>query len=239
MAAKRMKLLLKNYLEAKKEGAKEGFDIQLVDPDDLEHYYILLKPNTGIYRDQYHILEMRTSYGSNIKYEYPIKAPSIKFLTHIYHVNISTGGSICLDILKEENKWMPSYSFTQVMFNLMLLYQHPNNSSPFNGSASRDHVKCGKDFKQRKSRGMTVEEETSLEEECFSSFKAASDKYADKNSGALKKFAKWFPQLVGKERPSEELAELEAMYESVCVKKTKAKKEKKPKKARWARHKKT
>ena len=108
----RMRLLLDNYVTAKHDGKIEGFDIHNVEDDNYEHFYILFKPLSGIYRDQYHILEMKTSYGhGDDKLEYPINAPYIKFNTCVFHTNISTGGSICLDILKEKAKWLPTYNF--------------------------------------------------------------------------------------------------------------------------------
>jgi len=238
---KRTRMLIKNYYEAKCTGHDEGFDIKQVHEDNFEEYYVLLKPKYGIYRDQAHIIHLKTSYGSNKKITYPINPPLLKFLTTIEHVNISVNGSICLDILKESTKWMPTYSFSHVMFNLMLLYQQSNTSSPFNAIAARKYTKCMADFKNKKTNDMTEEQVEQLREQCFKSYKDSCDEYYLKhNTVILGKYAKWFPELIGGESTyDKDLAELKEIYDNIKPVDTAEKKpKKKSKKKRWQRHRK-
>jgi ubiquitin-conjugating enzyme E2 D/E len=71
----------------------------------------------------------------NIPKEYPHKSPNMKFQNKIYHPNISTDGSICLDILKDN--WKPIYTLRTVIMSLMSLLSDPNPDSPLNGEAAR------------------------------------------------------------------------------------------------------
>ena len=46
-----------------------------------------------------------------------IKAPTIKFVTKIYHCNISKKGNICLDTLKD--CWNPSLTLSKVLLSIV------------------------------------------------------------------------------------------------------------------------
>lgn len=193
--AKRAKALFENYLEARKEGPKNGYEIRLVEPDNYEHYYILVKPIAGVYKGQKYIMEMKTTYGhGNDQVQYPVNAPYMHFVSNIFHVNIHpNGGSICLDILKEKNKWSPLYSFDTIMQSILLLFNEPNNGSPYNSEASRVWVECEKDFKNQKHSGMTMQQSEALYLRCFAPFINGAMKMMRSND--MKPFARWFPEL--------------------------------------------
>ena len=64
--------------------------------------------------------------------DYPNKAPTVKFITKMFHPNIYADGSICLDIL--QNQWSPIYDISAILTSIQSLLCDPNPNSPANSA---------------------------------------------------------------------------------------------------------
>jgi ubiquitin-conjugating enzyme E2 A len=65
--------------------------------------------------------------------EYPNQAPVVQFVSRVYHPNVYSDGTICVDILDES--WLPSNGVRGILLGLLTLLLEPNPNSAANSDA--------------------------------------------------------------------------------------------------------
>ena len=91
--------------------------------DDIFHWQAtILGPEGSPYEGG--VFYLRINYPQ----DYPFKPPQVSFITKIYHCNINTTGSICLDILKEQ--WSPALTMSKVLLSICSLMDDQNPNDP-------------------------------------------------------------------------------------------------------------
>jgi len=119
----------------------EGITIEL--PTNLMSWNATIKgpPNTPYEEGTFNI----TLTFDN---DYPVKPPSVKFLTLMYHPNIYKDGKICVDIL-QPSEWTPAQNVRTILVSIMSLLMDPNPSSPANREAAELYMKDKEEYNKK------------------------------------------------------------------------------------------
>lgn len=110
---------LKKEMEMAKIQLTEGFSASPISEDNLLLWKATIPgPKNSPFEGGSFDLEIM--YGL----DYPWQPPKVKFLTKVYHPNISPKGGICLDILKKS--WSPCINIITLLLSISSLLTEPN-----------------------------------------------------------------------------------------------------------------
>lgn len=108
-------------------------------PSNLSHWNaIIIGPSDSPYENGTFHLDV--IFPKN----YPFDPPKVKFITKIYHPNINSNGSICIDILK--NNWSPALSIVKVLLSITSLLTEPNADDPLAPSVANNYKNNRKEY---------------------------------------------------------------------------------------------
>ena len=128
-ALKRIEKELKKFNEEEQEGLTAG------PPDDSDMFKwdaSLTGPENSPYEGG--------TFNLSIEFpkDYPFKPPKVEFTTKVYHPNVKSTGTICLDILKDA--WSPDISVSQILIAIQNLLIYPNIDHPLEPEIAKQYT---------------------------------------------------------------------------------------------------
>jgi ubiquitin-conjugating enzyme E2 D/E len=107
-------------------------DVEINDNIYDTHYIVLHGPKDTPYHNGFFKISI------NIPEEYPYKPPKMKFITKMYHPNITSDGTICIDILKDQ--WSSALRLNTVILSLSSLLANPNPNDPLVPEIANEYI---------------------------------------------------------------------------------------------------
>jgi ubiquitin-conjugating enzyme E2 D/E len=140
----------KRILKEMKELSQDEYSNITAGPIDENNVYkwsaTIIGPKDSVYEGGVFILHI------DFPQNYPFKPPQVTFKTKIFHPNISSSGSICLDIL--QSQWSPALTICKTLLSISSLLTDPNPDDPLDATAGKMYKNDLDSFK-KKAKEMT------------------------------------------------------------------------------------
>eukprot|EP00794_Sanderia_malayensis_P012679 gene12679-13980_t len=117
-----LKRIQKEYIELGRDPPAQCSAGPAVESDLFKWQAMILGPPDSPYTGGIFYLDIQ------FPTDYPFKPPKVAFNTKIYHPNINSNGSICLDILRSQ--WSPALTVSKVLLSILALLCDPNPDDP-------------------------------------------------------------------------------------------------------------
>lgn len=152
------------------EANKNNIKLDLVEGNFSHLHGQIMGPPDTPYEDGKYLLDIR------IPETYPFNPPKVKFVTKIWHPNISSvTGAICLDILKDQ--WAAAMTLRTVLLSIQALLASPEPDDPQDAVVAQQYKEQHSDFiKTAKHWTVTYAgAQLELDEECKEKLKQLVD----------------------------------------------------------------
>lgn len=107
---------------------KEGYDVELFE-DNMYRWRLALEgPKQSPYVNGVFLLDIEFSQ------DFPIAEPVLKFLTKIYHPNVSNKGGVCTI------SWSPQQSIKSLLDTITNLLIEPNINDPLSPEIAKQYI---------------------------------------------------------------------------------------------------
>lgn len=127
-------LRLQSDLKAIKNEPPEGCSASPCDESNLFQWHAtIFGPDDTVWEGG--IFSLRITFGER----YPEKPPKVRFTGDMFHPNVYSDGTLCMDLLQDQ--WSPCHNICTLLTSIQSLLTDPNCASPANPEAAQQYLK--------------------------------------------------------------------------------------------------